>query len=135
MKLPTIAILAASALTLAPAFAQRTPEGQAPQGQAPQGQAVEPPVAAPADVSDAELETFATIYVDLLQTVAKFEPQMKAAQSEEQAREIQTQVQTESIAKVAQRGWTPEKFNSVTDAINRSQTLSDKAAKLIEEKS
>jgi hypothetical protein len=85
-------------------------------------------------VSDAEIETFATIYVDLLDTAAKLEAEMRSAQTEEQAREIQGRAQTESIAKVAQRGWTPEKFQSVSDAINRDPALTDKAVKLIEEK-
>lgn len=105
--------------------AQRAPE--APQPQAPSAGA--------SAVSDAELDTFATIYVDLLETVAKYEPQMQSAQSEQQAQDIRVKMQEESIAKVARRGWTPDKFNSVAQAINGDPHLSDRAAKLIEEKS
>jgi hypothetical protein len=85
-------------------------------------------------VSDAELETFATIYVDLLDTAAKFEAEMKSAQTEEQALAIRERVQTESVAKVAQRGWTPEKFNSVSAAINSDPVLTNRAVQLIEAK-
>jgi hypothetical protein len=89
---------------------------------------------AQAAVSDADLETFAAIYVDLLDTAAKAETELASAQSEEHAQQIRTRVQSESVAKVAQRGWTPEKFNSVGDAINKDPALTEKAVKLIEEK-
>lgn len=92
------------------------------------------PAAETTSVSDAELETFATIYVDLLNTAAKYEDEMKGAQSEQQALEIKGRIETESIAKVAQRGWTPEKFNRVSAAINADPALADRAVKLIEEK-
>jgi hypothetical protein len=82
-------------------------------------------------VSDAELETFATIYADLLVVAAKFEAEMESAQTEQQALEIRERAQTESIAKVAQRGWTPEKFNSVSEAIDSDPALTEKAVKLI----
>jgi hypothetical protein len=85
-------------------------------------------------VSDMELETFASIYVDLLDTASKFDAEMKAAQSEEQALEIRGRAQTESIAKVERHGWTPEKFNSVSEAINKDPSLTDKAVKLIQER-
>ena len=85
-------------------------------------------------VSDADLETFAAIYVDLLDTAAKFQTEMNSAATEERAAEIRGRAQTESIAKVEQRGWTPEKFNSVSEAINNDPGLTDKAVKLIEER-
>ena len=85
-------------------------------------------------VSDAELETFASIYVDLLDTASKFDAEIKGAQSEEHALEIRGRAQTESIAKVERHGWTPEKFNSVSEAINKDPNLTDKAVKLIEAK-
>ncbi|HXS78699.1 MAG TPA: DUF4168 domain-containing protein [Gammaproteobacteria bacterium] len=85
-------------------------------------------------VSDAELETFATIYADLLDTADKFEAELNLAQTEEQAREIQGRAQTESLAKIAERGWTPERFNNVSNAIQGNPELTDRALKLIEKK-
>jgi hypothetical protein len=125
MRTSIVAMWVASALAAAPvSFAQQAPA--APSERAPS--------AATTAVSDAELETFASIYVDLLDTAAKFEAEMKSAQSEEQALAIRERIETESVAKVAQRGWTPQKFNSVGDAINNNPALADKAAKLIDEK-
>src|SRR5687768_16302270 len=109
MKLSTITLWFASALAVAHvSFAQQAPEDRSGQAQTP----------APLTVSDAELETFATIYIDLLDTVEKFEGEMQLAKSEQEARELQTRMQEESVAKVARHGWSPEKFNGVTAAIN-----------------
>jgi hypothetical protein len=126
MRTSTMTMWVISALAMAQAsFAQRAPEESS--GRAPSTET--------AAVSDAELDTFATIYVDLLATAAKFEAEMSSAQTEEQAQAVKARVQTESVAKVAQHGWTPEKFNAVSEAINRTPGLADKAVKLIEEKS
>jgi hypothetical protein len=120
----TLWLASAAGVTLA-SYGQPAPEG--PPARAESLEA--------ANVSDSELDTFATIYVDLLETVAKFKGEMQSAKTEEQATDIQTRMQKESVEKVAQRGWSAEKFNSVTDAINKDPGLADKAAKLIQEKS
>jgi hypothetical protein len=125
MRTLTMAICAVFALAAAQgASAQQSPE--APSARTPSAEAT--------TVSDADLETFAMIYVDLLDTAAKFEDELNSAQTQEQANEVRGRLQTESIAKVRERGWTPEKLNSVTAAINKDPALADKAAKLIEDK-
>ena len=125
MRTSIVTMLLAAALAAAPvAFAQRLPDAPGAQ----------PPAAKAISVSDAELETFAAIYVDLVDTAAKFQAEMEAAQTEQQAVDIRDRAQTESIAKVAKHGWTPEKFNLVSDAINGDPALTEKAVKLIEAK-
>jgi len=124
MRTSTVAILAAFALAAPVSFAQQSPEPRSER--APSTEAI--------TVSDAELETFATIYVDLLETAEKFEAEMKAAQTEDQALDVRQRIETESVAKVEQRGWTPTKFNSVSEAINGSPALTEKVVKLIETK-
>jgi hypothetical protein len=125
MRTSIVAICAAFALVASPvSLAQQAPEARSERA----------PSTAAAAVSDAELETFATIYVDLLETAEKFEAEMKSAQTEEQALEIRGRIETESVAKVAQRGWTPAKFNSVSEAINGSPALTEKVVKLIEQR-
>ena len=121
-----------SAVIIVGAFAFAAPQFSSAQRAQEAAPSVRP---APAlAVSDTELETFASIYVDLLDTASKFDAEMKAAQSEEQALAIRGRAQTESIAKVERHGWTPEKFNSVSEAINKDPNLTDKAVKLIEER-
>jgi uncharacterized protein DUF4168 len=124
MRTSTLAIaMAAAALFVAApvSFAQQAPE--APSARAPA-----------AAVSDRDIETFASIYVDLLATATKFNAEMESAQTDEQAREIKARAQSESVAKVEQRGWTPEKFNSVSEAIDQDPALTEKAVRLIEAK-
>lgn len=125
MRTSIVTIWLAAALATAPvSFAQRVPD--APGAQPPTVEAIK--------VSDAELQTFADIYVDLMDTAAKFQAEMEAAQTEQQALAIRDRAQTESIAKVTQRGWTPEKFSLVGDAINNDPALTERAVKLIEAK-
>jgi hypothetical protein len=125
MRTSTVTIWLAAALAAAQlSFAQRSPDAPGAQ----------PPAAEAISVSDAELETFAAIYVDLIDTAAKFQAEMEAAQTEQQALDIRDRAQTESIAKVTQRGWTPEKFSNVGDAINNDPALTERAVKLIEAK-
>jgi hypothetical protein len=125
MRTSIVAICAAFALVASPvSLAQQAPEARSERA----------PSTAAVAVSDAELETFATIYVDLLETAEKFEAEMKSAQTEEQALEIRGRIETESVAKVAQRGWTPAKFNSVSEAINGNPALTEKVVKLIEQR-
>ena len=122
MRTSTGTIWLAAALAAAPvSFAQRLPEAPGAQ----------PPAAEALSISDAELETFAAIYVDLIDTAAKYQAQMEAAESEQQALAIRDRAQEESIAKVKQRGWTPEKFSLVGDAINSDPALTERAVKLI----
>lgn len=117
----TSALVIAAAVALAAAPISIVHSQQAPAARAPA-----------VAVSDADLETFASIYVDLLDTATKLQAEMDAATSDEQALEIRARAQSESIAKVERRGWTPEKFNSVSEAINGDPTLTEKAVKLIE---
>lgn len=126
MKPSIIAIGIASALAFANvSWAQQPRQSPPPQSQV--GETV--------SVSDADLDTFTTIYVDLLDTVAKFKGEIEAAKSDQESQDVQTRMQAESVAKVAQHGWTPERFNSVTEAINKDPGLADKASRLIEDKS
>jgi hypothetical protein len=124
MRTPTVTLWLAASLAAAQiSLAQQPPD--IPPAQAPSAETA---------VSDADLETFAAIYVDLVDIAARFEAEMKAAQTEQQALELRERTQAESIAKVTQRGWTPEQFDRVGDAINNDPVLIDKAKKLITER-
>ena len=68
MKISGTAILVCAFATAQVAFAQQSDTPRAPA-----------PSAEPITVSDADVETFAAIYVDLLETAAKFDAEIKAA--------------------------------------------------------
>ncbi|HEX7236158.1 MAG TPA: DUF4168 domain-containing protein [Gammaproteobacteria bacterium] len=125
MRTSTLTISLVAALAAAQtSLAQQLPEG--PSERAPSTEA-------PA-ISDDELETFAAIYVDLIDTAAKYQAEMESAQSEQQALAIRQRAQAEGVAKVARRGWTPEKFGQVGDTINNDPALTERAVRLIEAK-
>jgi hypothetical protein len=124
MTTSTLTLAIAVALVATPAsFAQQPPEAPSTR-----------PPSASVTVSDADIETFANIYADLRQTASRFQAEMESARTEEQALEIRARAQSESVAKVEQHGWTPEKFNSVSEAIDRDPALTEKAVNLIEAK-
>jgi hypothetical protein len=126
MERPLIALVAAAAALGLSANAVA-------QGRAQQPPSQEPPSAQATQVSDAEIETFAAIYVDLQQTSNKYKAEMTNAQTDEQAREVQTRMQEESIATVEKRGWTPDQYVAVAEAINSDATLTEKTLRLIEQ--
>jgi uncharacterized protein DUF4168 len=125
MERSTIAVLAATSLMLASGSMAQQP---APRGapQADQGQKVE--------LSDADLEKFADIYVDLQDTAGKFEQEFAGAQTEDQARDVQARMQQESLTKLARHGWTAERYVLVGETIESDATLTEKALALIDDR-
>jgi hypothetical protein len=122
----SLALMTMMALAGANYAAAQAPESSPPTRQAPQ---------AAQQVTDEELDTFATIYVELLETAAKFQEEMQNATTEEEAESIQNKMREESIEKVERHGWTPDKFNAVAEAINADPVLAERTANLIEQKS
>jgi tRNA G26 N,N-dimethylase Trm1 len=125
MERSKIALIAAASLALASgAMAQQPAPQTAPQA----GQVQE------IQLSDADLEKFADIYVDLLETEAKFEEEFAGIETEEQARELQTRMQQESVAKLARHGWTAERYVLTGEAIKADATLTEKTIAMIEQR-
>ena len=125
MERLSIALLAAIALVLGSTVLAQEPgaRGAPPVGH---GQNMQ--------LSDADLEKFADIYVDLTETVAKFEAELAKAKSGDDQLAVQERMQQESVAKVAQHGWTPERYVSVGDAINANPALAEKTLALIDDR-
>ncbi|MBN1238268.1 MAG: DUF4168 domain-containing protein [Gammaproteobacteria bacterium] len=117
--------------------------GSAAWAQGPAQPPAPPPAEAPApslepqatDVSEEDLDTFAEIYVELQETATKFESEMSEVEDEQEAQEVQSRMQQESIDKIAEHGWTPEKYNRVAQTVNADPALIEKTLALIEEKS
>ena len=125
MERSNIALIAAASLALATgAMAQQPGPRTAPQ--ADQVQEIQ--------LSDADLEKFADIYVDLLDTEAKYEEELAGIETEEQARELQTRMQQESVAKLARHGWTAERYVLTGEAIKADATLTEKTLAIIEKR-
>jgi uncharacterized protein HemX len=119
-------LIAAAALAFsAGSLAQQQP---APRAAPPTGQAQE------LQLSDADLEKFADIYVDLLETQGKFEQELGSAETEEEARDVQARIQIESVEKLTRHGWTAERYVLVGEAIRSDPTLTEKTLALIDDR-
>lgn len=88
-----------------------------------------------ADVSDADIETFATIYVALRRTAERYEQRIAAAGSEKEAQKIQARLQNESQKTLERHGWTSEQYERVGEAVGARPELLEKALRLIERRS
>lgn len=123
MERSNLALIAAASFVLASsAVAQQPAPRAAPP--APQTQEVQ--------LSDADLEKFADIYVDLMDTETKFEGRLAGAQTEDQARAVQAEMEQESVAKLARHGWSPERYVAAVRTINADPALAEKALAIIE---
>ncbi len=105
-------------------------------------QAEPPPVPPPAaeqppmpEVSGSELSTFVDIYVDLQETATRFEQEMAAVETAEQAQDIQERMRDESIDTIEGHGWTLDQYNTIAQAVNSDPDLVQEALRLIEERS
>jgi len=123
MERSNIALIAAAAFALASSALAQQP---APRVSPPAGQSAE------IQLSDADLEKFADIYVDLADTEAKFEEELAAVETDAQAREVQTRMQEESVAKLARHGWSAERYVLVGEAIKSDANLTERTIAKIE---
>lgn len=125
MERSNLASIAAAALLLAWGANAQQP---APRGAPPSSQSQE------IEVTDADLRKFADIYVDLLDTEAKYEAELGSAETDEQAREVQARMQLEGIETLTRHGWTAERYVLVGEAIQADPTLTAKTLALIEDR-
>lgn len=87
------------------------------------------------EVDESDLQTFATIYVDMQQARAGLQQDMAAAGSQEEAQQIQQDMESQLVSIIEENGWTLEEYNQVTDAINQDAELREQAIQLINEQS
>jgi hypothetical protein len=85
------------------------------------------------EVTEQELETFAAIYSDLEETTVKFEMELALIETEQEARDLQLRMQREAYEKIEERGWTPEKYDTVIEAVNSDPELLQRALELIDQ--
>jgi hypothetical protein len=129
-------ILAAAAATLAStALAQDAPPGQAPPQPAPAPDQQAPGEEAAPEVTESQLDTFTTIYVDLQTMNTEFQEELSEVETQEEAREIQARLQEDSIALIEEHGWSVDRYNQVADAIDTQPDVLERAFELIDEKS
>lgn len=112
------AVVSAAMFALAPAAAAGT------QMPPPETDVPPPHMQVPAtEVTEAQLDTFATIYVEMQSVQAELSQQAAAADTPEQAQEIQQQLESSLIDVIEDNGWDVDTYNEVAEAINRDPEL------------
>lgn len=122
MKQSLTTILAASALTLgiaAPTFAQQQ-GAQGAQGAQPPGAEQQMPQV---EVSDADLELFVKAREKVGEVRQSFQEQMAAAESSEEAQELQQAASGEMVSAVESFGLTVNEYNQIAYAIQAQPEL------------
>jgi hypothetical protein len=101
----------------------------------PQAQQPTPPTA-PAEqpatqVSEADMQKFAEIYVDVETTRVQVAEEMNAAKEALPPEEAQVRLQQELVATIEQHGWSIDRYNRVATAISNDPEKRDKTVELI----
>jgi hypothetical protein len=131
-------ILAAATATLASATLAQQPAPPPPEP--PQSAPQQPAVPSPdqqqdaPEVSESQLETFTTIYVDMQVLNEDFREELEAVESEEEAVEIQARLQEASVELISEHGWSLDEYNQIARAINTQPETLERALELINEK-
>ena len=124
---PTVLALSAilaGALILTLALPLQGQDSQ-PRQQPPPTQQLEP--------SQDQLKSFASAALEVQQIRSKWQPQIQAADSAEQAREFQVQASTEMVSAVQERGLTVETYKAIATAARDNPDLAGRIVKLMEQ--
>ena len=119
MKLFLNSILALALAGAGTAFAQTEPVPQQP--------AVQPAV----EVTDADMEKFAEIYVDVETRRAEVADELTTTEEPVEAEEAQVRLQQELVATIEGHGWTVDRYNVIATAISNDPAKRDKTVELI----
>lgn len=95
-----------------------------PQQPAPQQQAPAPDV----EISDAEMEQFASVYLQVEEIQLELNEELQAAQMPEEAQQIQQEANQKMEAAIVEEGMDVERFSLIVQAINRDPELQEEFA-------
>jgi hypothetical protein len=83
------------------------------------------------EVSDADMQKFAEIYVDVETTRVQLAEELNAAEEPVPAEDAQVRLQEELVATIEQHGWSVDRYNRVATAISNDPQKRDKTVELI----
>lgn len=129
-----LAALAGFALTAA-AQPPAPPEGGQQGAQPDQPRVPQPDQQQSVNVTQSDLDTFATIYVEVQEITDEYRPQIQSAENSEEAQQLQSEMRDTSMQTIQDHGWTVQKYTETARAINGDEELRQEAMNLIEQKS
>lgn len=83
------------------------------------------------DVSDADMEKFAEIYVDVETTRVQVTEEMNASEEDVAPEEAQVLLEEKLVATIEDHGWTVDRYNRVASAISNDPAKRDKTIEMI----
>lgn len=86
-----------------------------------------PPAVQQSEVGEPEVRKFAEIYVEIEKARSELSEEMANAESEEDAKALEAQMQDEIVAKIEDSGWSLAEYNQVAHAINNDPALREQA--------
>ena len=125
---PTVLALSAilaGALILSLALPLQGQDSQ-PRQQQPPAQQLEP--------SQDQLKSFVSAALEVQQIRSKWQPRIQAADSAEQAQELQVQASTEMVSAVQDKGLTVDTYRAIAMAARDNPELASRITKLMEQK-
>lgn len=117
-----IGIFLLAALFLAPAALAQGNMGQQ-----------QPPPPPEVDVSDDELETVASVFIEIQALQQSYMPRMQQAEDQEEAMQLRQEFQQEVTEKIdAEEDITPERFGNIMRAAQADSTLAERITTAVE---
>jgi len=83
------------------------------------------------EVSDSDIRKFAQIYVEVEKTRNELTADMSEATTQEEAQQIQAQMQEEIVSTISDQGWSVDEYNQIATVISNDPELRDSALELI----
>ncbi len=107
-------------------------EGQQQQQQQQQGQEGmgQPEQQQQADFSDEELEDFVALQDEIGEVREEYVSQIEAAESEDEARQLQQEAQTEMVEVIEEAGMSVEEYNAIAVAYNSDPSVQERVDEL-----
>jgi hypothetical protein len=84
------------------------------------------------EVSEADMQKFAEIYVDVETTRVQLAEELNTAEEPVAAEDAQVRLQEELVATIEEHGWSVDRYNRVATAISNDPEKRDKTLKLID---
>ncbi len=106
---------------------QQQQQQQQEQGQEGMGQ---PEQQEQADFSDEELEDFVSLQDEIGDVREEYVSQIEAADSEDEARELQQEAQTEMVEVIEEAGMSVEEYNAIAVAYNSDPSVQERVDEL-----
>lgn len=131
MNTYVVAILCGLGLAAGTSLAQENPPPEAPpQPPPPQERPANPQQQV--DVSDAEVQKFAEIFVDVQDTRDELSRELQDTESPQNAQQVQERMRQAITETIQEHGWNVQKYNRIATAINNDPEMREDALEIID---